>query len=63
MNDHELIALGAFVNELEHLQTKHGIWIQGAEVYTISQADPIATIGAGGGSYCVQVVNNSGIVE
>lgn len=57
-NEAILIGLGMFVNELEHLQTKRGIWLQGAEVYTLNQADPIATIGAGGGGYCIQMIRN-----
>ena len=59
-NEAILIGLGMFVNELEHLQTKHGIWLQGAEVYTLNQADPIATIGAGGGGYAIQMHRNEG---
>ena len=57
-NEAVLIGLGMFVNELEHLQTKHGIWLQGAEVYTHNQTDSIATIGAGGGGYTIQMIRN-----
>lgn len=57
MNEHELIQLGMFTNELAHLQRTYGFWLQDAEVYSLSKADPIAKIGAGSGSYCVQLLN------
>lgn len=57
MNDQDLIRLGMFTNELQNLQRTYGFWIQGAEVFIPSQTDPIARLDAGGGSYCVQLLN------
>lgn len=57
MNEQDLIRLGMYINGLERLQEKYGFWIQGAELYIPSQADPIANIGAGAGSYFVQLLN------
>jgi hypothetical protein len=55
MDEHELIRLGMFMNELERLREKHGFWLQSAEVYSLNQADPLATISAGGGGYTVTI--------
>jgi hypothetical protein len=55
MDEHELIRLGMFVNELGRLYDKYGFWVQNAEVYMPSQADSIAMISAGGGEYTVTV--------
>jgi hypothetical protein len=53
MNEHQLISLGMFVNELKRLHSEYGFWLQGAEVHSLAQADPIAQVCAGGGNYCV----------
>lgn len=57
MNEQDLIRLGMFTQEIKQLQATYGFWLQEAEVYIPSQTDPIAKIGAGGGSYCVQLLN------
>ncbi len=56
MDEQELIRLGMFACELQHLQNKYGLWVQDAEVYMASKTDPIAKIGAGSGSYCIQII-------
>jgi hypothetical protein len=56
MDDHDILRLGMFVNELQRLHDKYGYWVQNAEVYSPNQADPIATVSAGGGDYTVQMM-------
>lgn len=58
MNEQELIRLGTFVQELRRLQKETGFWLQNAELFSITQADPLAIIGAGGGDYYVELLPN-----
>jgi hypothetical protein len=57
VDEQELIRLGMFMNELERLRYKYGIWLQSAEVYSLTQADPLAIVSAGGGEYTVTIEN------
>jgi hypothetical protein len=57
MDEHELIRFGMFMNELERLREKYGFWLQSAEVYSLTQADPLAAISAGSGEYTVTIEN------
>jgi hypothetical protein len=55
MNDHELIRLGMFINELQRLRDIYGFTLQSADIISPSQADPVAHICAGGGDYTVSL--------
>lgn len=57
--EHDYIRLGMMVQELNMLYSKYGMWLQGAEVFTATQADPIALLSMGGGDYCVQLFDRS----
>lgn len=55
MDNQELIRLGMFTQELRRLQKVFGFWLQDAQVFSLTQTDPLATIGAGSGDYFIQI--------
>jgi hypothetical protein len=57
MDEQELIRLGMFTQELRRLQQEYGFWLQNAEVFSLTQADPLAKLGAGGGDYYVEILS------